>query len=168
MSAFNHDHLEKPLVTTTGTARGGIARPASLLLLRLGTGLLLVVWGALRIVSPAAGPGLADKYYGGLMNSPAVQLGFGAAEVALGLLVVLGLFRRIVYVAQALILVPGTLLLWRYLLDPLGLYLLDKESSQILFFPSLTVAGAAFVLLAFLDEDRWSLDRQLAGRRASA
>lgn len=154
-------------MTGIDNARGGLARPASLLLLRIGTGLLLVVWGALRLVSPATGPGLADKYYGGLMNLQAVQIAFGAAEVALGLLVVLGLFRRIAYVAQAVILIPGTVLLWRYLLDPLGLYLLDKDSSQILFFPSLTVAGAAFVLLAFLDEDRWSLDRQLAERRAS-
>lgn len=135
------------------------AKAGSLLLLRAGTGLLLVVWGALRVSSPATGPGLADKYYGGLLDAPLVQSGFGSAEIAIGLLVVAGLFRRMAYVGQALILVPGTIALWRYLLDPLGLYLLDREASQILFFPSITVAAATLILLAFREDDRWSADR---------
>jgi len=144
---------------------GTSTKAATLLLLRLGTGLLLILWGGLRIISPAAGPGLATKYYGGLLNLQSAQIGFGVAEVIIGLLVVVGLFRRVSYVLQALILVPGTLILWRYLLDPLGMYLLDKESSQILFFPSLTVAAATLVLLAFRDQDRWSLDQMLIDRR---
>jgi putative oxidoreductase len=139
-------------------------RPLSLLLLRLGTGLLLILWGSLRVTSPAAGPGLADKYYSGLMNAQAVQIAYGAAECAIGALVALGLFRRAAYPLQALILVPGALMLWRYLLDPLGLWLLDKETSQILFFPSITLAAASLVLIAFRDQDRWSLDAKLARR----
>ncbi len=143
-------------------------KAGSLLLLRIGTGLLLVLWGALRLVSPAAGPGLANKYYGGFLDLQILQIGFGAAEVAIGLLVVLGLFRRIAYSLQALILVPGAIVLWRYLLDPLGMYLLDKESSQILFFPSIALAAATLVLLAFRDEDRWSLDHRLQARKTPA
>ncbi len=143
-------------------------KAASLLMLRIGTGLLLVLWGALRVMSPAAGPGLATKYYGGFLDLQSLQVGFGIAEVAIGLLVVVGLFRRISYALQALILVPGALVLWRYLLDPMGMYLLDKESSQILFFPSITIAAATLVLLAFRDEDRWSLDHKLMARRAAA
>ncbi len=143
-------------------------KAASLLLLRSGTGLLLVLWGALRVMSPAAGPGLATKYYGGFLDLQGLQVGFGIAEVAIGLLVVIGLFRRVSYALQALILVPGALVLWRYLLDPMGLYLLDKESSQILFFPSITIAAATLILLAFRDEDRWSLDQLLADRKTKA
>ncbi len=148
--------------------RSASAKAGSLLLLRIGIGLLLVLWGALRVLSPAAGPGLATKYYGGFLDMQSFQIGFGVAEVVIGLLVVAGLFRRVVYILQALILVPGALVLWRYLLDPMGLYLLDKESSQILFFPSITVAAATLVLLAFRDEDRWSLDHRLMARRPSA
>jgi len=139
-------------------------KPASLLLLRIGTGLLLILWGVLRVTSPAAGPGLADKYYSGLLNVPAVQTAFGAAEILVGALVVLGLLRRFAYPLQALVLIPGALMLWRYLVDPLGWYLLDRESSQILFFPSIAVAAASLVLIAFRNEDRWSLDRRLAKR----
>lgn len=140
----------------------------SLLLLRIGTGLLLMLWGALRLMTPAAGPGLAQKYYSGFMNGPVFQLAFGLAEVIVGLLVVAGLFRRVAYPAQALVLVPGALMLWRYLLDPMGLYLLDRETSQILFFPSITVAAAALVLIAFRDEDRLALDALLARARSNS
>jgi len=144
---------------------GPSTKAASLLLLRTGTGLLLILWGALRVFSPAAGPGLAAKYYNGFLDLQSLQIGFGAAEIVIGLLVVGGLFRRFAYPLQALILVPGAIVLWRYLLDPMGMYLLDKESSQILFFPSITIAAATLVLIAFRDEDRWSLDRLLAARR---
>ncbi len=143
-------------------------KSGSLLLLRIGTGLLLVLWGALRVMSPAAGPGLATKYYSGFMSRPAIQIAFGVIEILVGLLVVLGLLRRFVYPLQALILVPGALILWRYLLDPMGVYLLDRASSQILFFPSITVAAATLVLIAFRDEDRWSLDQRLSARKPRA
>ncbi len=142
----------------------GRLKPWSLLLLRVGTGLLLLLWGSLRVFVPTAGPSLADKYYFGLLNLQAAQVTFGAAEMLIGLLVLLGLFRRIAYPLQALILIPGALILWCYLLDPMGLYLMSKEESQILFFPSITVAAACLVLLAFRDEDRISLD-EIAARR---
>ena len=129
-----------------------------LLLLRLGTGLLLALWGSLRVFSPEAGPGLADKYYSGIAGGQAIQVGFGGAEMMVGALVVLGLFRRISYPLQALILVPGALMLWRYLIDPLGAWLLEPASSQILFFPSITVAAASLVLIAFRAEDLYALD----------
>jgi uncharacterized membrane protein YphA (DoxX/SURF4 family) len=141
-------------------------QPWSLLLLRVGTGLLLVLWGALRVISPEAGPGLADKYYSGLLGIQAVQIAYGIAEIVIGALVVLGLFRRLAYPLQALILVPGALMLWRYLLDPLGAWLMSREDSQILFFPSIAVAAATLVLIAFRDFDRLSLDAYFAGRRA--
>lgn len=141
-----------------------VLRPLSLLLLRVGTGLLLVLWGGLRVISPQAGPGLANKYYGGLLDIQTLQVGFGAAETIIGLLVVAGLLRRYAYPLQALILIAGTLAIWRYLLDPLGLYLLDKETSQILFFPSITLAAASLVLIAFRAEDRFALDNRLARR----
>ena len=147
---------------------GTSTKAASLLLLRIGTGLLLILWGALRVISPAAGPGLATKYYGGFLDLQSLQIGFGVAEVIIGLLVVVGLFRRVSYLLQALILVPGALMLWRYLLDPMGMYLLDKESSQILFFPSITIAAATLVLLAFRDEDRWSLDHKIKAQGTPA
>ncbi|MAN60887.1 MAG: hypothetical protein CMI60_02965 [Parvibaculum sp.] len=44
---------------------------------------------------------------------------------------------------------------------PLGLHLLTEETRELLFFPSLTVFAATFMLLAFRDEDTLSLDARL-------
>ena len=140
-------------------------RPWSLLLLRVGTGLLLILWGSLRVMNPEAGPGLAHNYYFGLLDLQALQVTFGAAEMLIGALVVFGLLRRLAYPLQALILIPGTLVLWRFLLDPLGIWLLSSEDSQILFFPSITLAAATLVLIAFREFDRFSLDAYLASRK---
>src|SRR5687768_108636 len=126
-------------------------KAVTLLLLRTGTGLLLVVWGVVRLLRPAMGAGLSTKYYGGLGTTETVQFAWGAALVLIGALTVLGLWRRLVYPAQAMVLVVGALSIWKYLLDPLGLWLLDPASSRILFFPSLTVAAATLVLIAFRD-----------------
>ena len=97
-------------------------KSGSLLLLRIGTGLLLVLWGALRVMSPAVGPGLATKYYSGFMGMQAIQITFGVFEILVGVLVVVGLLRRFAYPLQALILVPGALMasvlaFWRLAAD---------------------------------------------------
>jgi uncharacterized membrane protein YphA (DoxX/SURF4 family) len=142
-------------------------RPWSLLALRAGTGLLLILWGSLRVTTPEAGPGLANKYYSGLLDMQTLQLAYGAAEMLIGAMVVLGIFRRLAYPLQALILIPGALMLWRYLLDPLGVWLLSREQSQILFFPSIALAAGTLVLIAFREFDRISLDAYLSGRKSA-
>lgn len=141
------------------------SKSMSLLFLRLGTGLLLVLWGTLRVVSPETGPGLAEKYYSGLLGAQALQIAYGVAEILIGLLVALGLLRKVAYPLQALILVPAALLTWRYLVDPLGAWLLSPQDSQILFFPSVALAAASLTLIAFRDHDGWSLDCYIARRR---
>lgn len=133
-------------------------KAVSLALLRISTGLLLVLWGLIRVFG-GAGPRLSTKYYGGLLQGELVQLGIGWAEIALGALVVLGLFRRVTLWAQAAVLIFGALAIWKYLLDPLGLYLLDAESRQVLFFPSLAMAAVSLVLIAFRSQDSIALDR---------
>ena len=136
----------------------------SLLLLRVATGLLLLVWGIVRLGAPEMGAHVSNKYYGGLGQAATIQMLWGAALVVVGLLCIAGLWRRFSYVAQAIILVTGALSIWKYLLDPLGLYLLTRQSSQFLFFPSLGMAAATLVLLAFRDEDTLSLDARFGWR----
>ena len=71
------------------------------------------------------GAHVSNKYYGGLGQAAAIQMIWGSALVVVGLLCIAGLWRRFSYVAQAIILVTGALSIWKYLLDPLGLYLLS-------------------------------------------
>lgn len=136
----------------------------SLLFLRVSTGLLLLVWGLVRVAEPGIGAHVSEKYYAGLGAAHTVQLVWGAALLVVGTLTIAGLWRRIVYPAQAVVLVFGALSIWKYLLDPFGMWLLSREDSQILFFPSLTVAAASIVLLAFVDEDSLSIDAVRARR----
>lgn len=139
-------------------------KSALLLALRASTGALLIIWGLIKVGAPDAAMHVSDKYYSGTLSAAALQMPLGAAQIALGALVVLGLFRRVVYPLQALVLVVGALAIWKYLVDPLGLYLLDDKTRQVLFFPSTTVAIASLVLLAFKSDDTIALDQALFRR----
>jgi putative oxidoreductase len=132
----------------------------TLLLLRVSTGLLLTIWGIVKVTAPATAVHVSDKYYAGTISAGALQIPLGIAEIALGTLVILGLFRRYAYPLQAVVLVGGALAIWRYLLDPFGLYLLTPETPQLLFLPSLTVVAAALLIIVFRDEDALSLDER--------
>ncbi|WOI53383.1 hypothetical protein [Parvularcula sp. LCG005] len=137
-------------------------KSALLLALRASTGLLLVIWGSMKLMNPAAGPHLSERYYGGLLSDASIQTGLAVAEVGLGVLVILGALRFIVYPLQALALGCGAIAIWRHLADPLGLYLWTGEAEPtLLFFPSTTVFVASLIMLAFRREDRLSLDRLL-------
>lgn len=136
----------------------------SLLIMRLGTGGLLIVWGLVRVVG-GKGVGLADKYYSGVGSNEMLQLAYGWAEVALGVLVVLGLFRKFTLIGSALILVGGAIPIWRHFLDPFGEYL--HTDANILFFPSITVAGAALALIALREHDTLALDSLFGKKTAS-
>ena len=125
----------------------------TLLLLRISTGLLLVLWGAIRVGSPETGSGVAAKYYSGLLGSQGLQPIIGYAEIALGILVCLGLLRKISYPLQALILCVGALMIWNHLLDPLGVWLVESEDRKTLFFPSLCVAFASLIPMVFKEYD---------------
>jgi uncharacterized membrane protein YphA (DoxX/SURF4 family) len=133
-------------------------KAALLLALRISTGMLLVIWGAIKAGAPEIAIHVSDKYYAGVISAEAQQRPLGIAQIALGALVLLGLFRRIVYPLQAVVLVAGALVIWKYLVDPFGLYLLNEETRQVLFFPSTTVAVASLVLIAFKSDDRFALD----------
>lgn len=132
----------------------------SLLLLRVSTGGLLVWWGLLRFIKPESGPRLSGKYYQGLLDGEQAQMILGGAEIALGVLVVLGLLRAVVYPAQAIFLGVSTVFIWKHLVDPLSLFLwADGESANLLFYPSSTVFFATLVLLAFREYDGLCLDK---------
>lgn len=136
-------------------------KPISLLLVRVGTGLLLSIWGLIKLAAPEASIGVSEKYYGGVLSVEMLQAPLGIAQILLGLAVVLGLFRKVTYPAQSIVLGLGLLAIWKYIVDPLGLYLLTEETMEVLFFPSVTVFAATLVLLAFREDDTLSLDKRL-------
>lgn len=131
----------------------------TLLFTRVSTGLLLVLWGAIKIAAPDKAKGVSEKYYGGLVSADEIVLLMGVAQIAIGALVVLGLFRKYVYPAQAVILGFGLFAIWQYILDPLGLYL--ASDPKPLFFPTTTVFFATLIMLLYKEDDSLALDNNL-------
>ncbi|WDI33081.1 hypothetical protein PUV54_07715 [Hyphococcus flavus] len=132
--------------------------------LRTSTGLLLIIWGVLRVMSTDTAVRLSETYYSGMLSTEALILPLAYGQIILGALVILGLFRVIIYPLQALVLVGGAVAIWKFLADPLGLYLLTEETRKILFFPSTTVAVASLIIIAFKEYDAFSLDRMFSRR----
>jgi putative oxidoreductase len=139
--------------------RGCSMKSMTLLLARLGTGFLLVIWGLTKTLMPSVSIHVSNAHYAGMLSMTALQRPLGVLEVALGLLVVVGLWRKYVLPIQALVLGVTLIALWKYILDPFGLYLLSEQTRQILFFPSLAVFAAALLQLAFSEADTVNLDR---------
>lgn len=137
----------------------------SLLFLRVSTGLLIILWGFIKIGSPDSAIKVSNYYYNGSVSAEAMQMPFGIFQIIIGALVVLGLFRKVVYPLQALILCVGAIVIWKYIADPLGLIFFDEDTRRTLFFPSLGMAAATLVTWAFMDEDRLSLDEKIAIRK---
>lgn len=138
-------------------------KPASLLLLRVSLGLLMLLWGADKLVNVQHGLLVSQAFYFGLFSSASLLKAFGVLQIVLGLLIVLGAARRIAYPALAV--VTGTTLVgvWRSIVDPWGWYL---EGANVLFFPSLIIFAAALVLVAHRTEDALSLDARREHRRS--
>jgi putative oxidoreductase len=132
-------------------------KAASLLVLRISLGLLMVFWGLDKLVNVEHGLEVSRHFYLDLFSSAALLNVFGALQVALGLAIVLGWLRRFAY--PLLLLITGATLLgvWRSVVDPWGWYM---EGGNVLFYPSLIIFAAAWVLYCFRDEDRHSLDRR--------
>lgn len=131
----------------------------TLLFLRMGTGFLLVLWGLVKAMAPDMSLHVSNTYYHGVLSIQNLQMPLGIAEIILGVLVILGLWRNIVLPVQALVLCIGLIAIWKYILDPFGLYLVPADARRPLFFPSLTVAAAALTQIAFREYDAFALDR---------
>jgi putative oxidoreductase len=128
----------------------------SLLLLRLSTGIYLMLWGFLKLGVKDKAVGVSDKYYDGLLSGDLVNYSVGAIEIVIGLLVVLGLFRGFAYLGQLAFSFVGAAAIIASLVDPFGLYIAD--AARLTFFPSWTLLFASLVLIAFKSDDTLSLD----------
>ena len=122
----------------------------SLLLLRASLGLLMLIWGVDKLVNVEHGLEVSRYFYLGAFDSAVLLKAFGVVQMALGVLILLGLARRFAY--PALLAVTGVTLLgvWRSVVDPWGWYL---DGANVLFYPSLIIFAASLVLWAFRDED---------------
>ncbi len=117
-------------------------------MLRVSIGYLLVIWGVDKLVNPAHGLAVSDRFYLGAFTFPGLVSVFGLAELILGGLVIVGVWRRYTYPVVVVIAAITTAGVWRSIADPWGWYL---QGANALFYPSLIILAASLVLLA----DEW-------------
>ncbi len=126
----------------------------ALLFLRISIGALMLVWGIDKVANPVHGVRVAEHFYFGILASSQAMPALGAVQLLLGVLVVVGAYRRFVYPVLAAVTGITLLGVWRSILDPWGWIL---EGTNALFFPSLIVCAAVLVLIAVRDTDRIAL-----------
>jgi len=129
-----------------------------LLLLRVSTGWLLVMWGLDKFVNVEHGQRVAESFYLGIGSQAVVQNVFGGLEILLGLLVVVGLWRKRAYPVAFVVLLITALAVWKSILDPWGWVL---DGSQVLFYPSIIVLAGSMVLWGTMDQDELTLDARM-------
>ncbi|WP_420442644.1 DoxX family membrane protein [Candidatus Palauibacter sp.] len=129
-----------------------------LLLLRVSTGWLLVMWGLDKFLNVEHGQRVAESFYLGIGAQAIVQHVFGGLEILLGLLVVAGLWRKRAYPVTFVVLLITALAVWKSILDPWGWVL---DGSQVLFYPSIIIFAGAMVLWGTMDEDEMTVDALL-------
>lgn len=129
-----------------------------LLLLRVSTGWLLVLWGIDKFVDVEHGQRVAESFYLGIGAQAIVQHVLGGLEILLGVAVVLGLWRKWAYPVACVVLLLTALAVWRSILDPWGWVL---DGAQVLFYPSIIIFAGAMVLWGTMDEDELTLDARL-------
>jgi uncharacterized membrane protein YphA (DoxX/SURF4 family) len=127
----------------------------SLFLLRVSTGLLLVFWGLDKLVNVEHSLRVAERFYLGVGATTWFLNAFGVIEILLGILVVVGKWRRITYPAMLAIFAVSGLSVWKSIVDPWGWVF---EGTNALFYPSFIIFAGALVLWAFREQDRMALD----------
>ena len=129
-----------------------------LLLLRVSTGWLLVMWGLDKFLNVEHGQRVAESFYLGIGAQAVVQNVLGGLEILLGLLVVAGLWRKRAYPVTFVVLLITALAVWKSILDPWGWVL---DGSQVFFYPSIIIFAGAMVLWGTMDEDEMTVDALL-------
>lgn len=134
--------------------------------LRVGMGVFLAYWGVDKLVASEGSVGIFSDFYGLDVGAFVVQ-GAGVAEVGLGALLAVGLFRVPLAWVQLVTNGISTLASWRQILDPWAILGLRDGGNAHLFLASIVIMAASIVLVLNARDDTLTLDRRL-GRSPGA
>jgi len=126
-----------------------------LCLLRVSMGWLMVVWGLDKLVNVEHSMAVADRFYLGIGGQALFLNIFGVIQVLLGVLVVVGLWRRKTYPVLFVICLVTGLSVWNSIINPWGWVI---EGANALFYPSFIIAAAALAMWGLIDDDTMALD----------
>jgi hypothetical protein len=133
-------------MNTTSNDRNRIAN--SLLALRLGVFVVMLVWTLDKFVSTAHASRIFENFYGLTGMGSAVLMAIGAAELLLVLAFVAGIQKRFTYGAVLVLHAISTVSSYRQYLDPFN---------NLLFFAAWPMLAACFTLYWLRDFDtKWT------------
>ncbi|WP_371225953.1 hypothetical protein [Roseovarius sp. 2305UL8-3] len=142
------------------------AQRLSLLFLRVATGFLLV-WVGLRAIVEAKAPfGVGRNVDLDATTNVILGYGIGAAQVVIGVLCVIGLWRRYVLPLQALIHGFTAASVWWAIVDPYRWYISGVDRivfNSHVFYPTIITFAACVLLIVFRHQDRIALDNLRRG-----
>lgn len=125
--------------------------PLSLLLLRLGVGLVMAMWTIDKIVNPDHAGAVFSNFYGLDVQGPVIMLGIGLAQGVVVAAFLTGAMRTLSYGAVLTMHAISTLASWRQYLDGF---------ENLLFFAAWPMLAACVVLFLLRREDTLlSLDK---------
>lgn len=134
--------------------------------LRIGMGVFLAYWGADKLVATDDSVGIFSSFYQLDVGAVVVQAA-GVVEIALGLVLAVGLFRIPAAWIQLVVNGISTLGSWRQILDPWAVLGLRDGGNAHLFLASIVIMAASIVLVLNARDDTLTLDRRL-GRTPGA
>lgn len=136
--------------------------------LRIGMGLFLVTWGIDKLAATEGSVGIFSHFYGLDVGAAVVQAA-GVAEILLGLLLAVGLFRIPVAWVALVVNAVSTGASWRQILDPWG-WMGLTEGGTHLFLASIVVMAANVVIVLEARDETLTLDalRGTSRRRTHA
>lgn len=133
-------------------------------LLRISMGLFLALWGVDKLAATEGSIGIFSTFYGVDVGALLIQTA-GVAEILLGVLLAVGLFRvPVAWIALAVNAV-STLGSWRQILDPWG-WLGLTDGGGHLFLASIVIMAANVVIVLNARDGTLTLDAALG--RSSA
>ncbi|WP_415400877.1 hypothetical protein [Tateyamaria sp. SN3-11] len=139
-----------------------ISQRASLMLLRISTGFLLI-WSGLNSVVNARPPfGLGRSVEISETLSTTLGIAAGGVQVFIGLFCVIGLFRSVVLPIQAFVHGFTAASVWWAIVDPYRWYVTGVDRivfNSHVFYPTIITFAACILLITFRHQDAWCLDR---------
>lgn len=120
--------------------------PLSLLLLRIGVAIVLIVWTVDKFINPAHNVAILEAFYGIGGASNTISYLFGAVQVVMVGAFLLGAFKTFSYGAVVLMHGASTL-------SSFGNYLAPFEGPNLLFFAAWPMLAACIALFLMREHD---------------
>lgn len=145
------------------TSNRGLAR-WTMPLLRISMGLFLALWGIDKLAATKGSIGIFSTFYGVDVGALVIQAA-GVAEILLGVMLAVGLFRVSAAWIALTVNAVSTIGSWRQILDPWG-WLGLTDGGGHLFLASIVIMAANVVIVLNARDETLTLDATLG--RSSA